>query len=616
MTSEVIKQKLVRILPRVQKPARYTGGEFGMVTKDYDAMKLNVAFCFPDVYEVGMSHLGGKILAGVINEMPDVWCQRAYAPWPDMESEMRNAGIPLYAVESFRPLKDFDVVAFTTQHELCYTNILNMLDLAEIPVRNEDRCEDDPIIMAGGPCAFNPEPMYRFIDIFSVGEGEESLPETLELLEKCKEEKVGRKEFLRRAAQIKGNYVPSLYDVEWNEDGTVKSITASGDAPAVVEKRIIDDLDKVYFMKSQVVPSTEVIHDRVTIELFRGCIRGCRFCQAGYANRPIRAKRPETLIEDGIRLCKQTGYEEISMLSLSTSDYRGLGELTDGLLDWCEPRAVSLALPSLRADSFSQEIMDKVSKTRGSGLTFAPEAGTDRLRDVINKNLTEDEIFNACRIAFENGRNSVKLYFMIGLPTETDEDVLGIADLAQRILHEWRMSATNKARGPKISVSAACFVPKPQTPFQWEAQNSKEEFLRKAELLKQAINSRSISYAYHEPYVSVLEAAMARGDRRIADVIETAWKMGERFDSWEEYFSYDRWMEAFKACGLDFDFYAAREREEDEVLPWSHISCGVRKDYLLSERHKAYEGVTTPDCRTQCHGCGASNLRNGGRCDA
>ncbi|MBR3848716.1 MAG: TIGR03960 family B12-binding radical SAM protein [Oscillospiraceae bacterium] len=605
-----------RILASVQKPARYTGGENNAVVKNKESVALRFAFCFPDIYEIGMSHLGLRILYGVMNEREDIWCERVFAPWTDMEEALRKNGSKLFALESGDPLCDFDIVGFTLQYEMSYSAVLNMLDLGGITVRREERGEDEPLVVAGGPCTYNPEPLADFIDIFNIGEGEEQILELCDLYKKCKAEGKSKKEFLREAVNIKGLYIPSLYDVEYNDDGTIASVTAKDGAPDVVVKRIIEDFDKVYVPKKVIVPSTEIVHDRVSLEVFRGCIRGCRFCQAGYAYRPVRAKHAETLIEHGKVMCEESGYEEISLASLSTSDYKELPALADGLLDWCEPRNISLQLPSLRADNFSVELMQRIQKVRSGGLTFAPEAGSARLRDAINKNLTEEEIMNACRIAFENGRSTVKLYFMIGLPTETDEDIKGIASLAQKILWLWKTHATNKKRGVKITVSAACFVPKPHTPFQWEAQNTREEFARKAALLREAITAKTITYNWHEPDVSFLEAAFARGDRRLGRVIETAWKKGARLDGWAEHFSLDLWLDAFRECGIDPAFHATRARGHDEILPWDHISTGVTKNFLACEREKAYRSEASPNCREKCLGCGASKLLCGGKCDA
>lgn len=608
--------KLKRILASVQKPARYTGGEYNAVIKNKKDIELRFAFCFPDIYEIGMSHMGLRILYGVMNEQPDIWCERAFAVWPDMEEQLRKNDMKLYALESGDPLCDFDIVGFTLQYEMCYSAVLNMLNLGGITVRADERGENEPIVVAGGPCTYNPEPLVDFVDIFNIGEGEEQIIELCDLYKKCKAEGKSKKEFLRLAANIGGIYVPSLYDISYNDDGTVAAITPRDGAPEVVVKRIVEDFDSVYVPEKVIVPCTEIVHDRVSLEVFRGCIRGCRFCQAGYAYRPVRAKRAKTLIEHGKKMCEVTGYEEISLASLSTSDYKELPELADGLLDWCEPRNISLQLPSLRADNFSVELMHRIQKVRSGGLTFAPEAGSARLRDAINKNLTEEEILNACKIAFENGRSTVKLYFMIGLPTETDEDIKGIAELSQKILYLWKTHAANKKRGVKITVSAACFVPKPQTPFQWEPQNTREEFKRKALLLREAITAKAITYNWHEPTVSFLEAAFARGDRKVGRVIEAAWKKGAKLDGWDEHFSLDLWLSAFEECGTDPAFYANRERSADEILPWDHISTGVSKRFLRCECEKAHRSEPSPNCREKCLGCGASKLLCGGKCDA
>lgn len=611
-----MQKGLERILKSVQKPARYTGGEYHSTIKDLSRVDCRFAFCFPDVYEIGMSHLGLRILYGVLNEMENVWCERTFAVWPDMEDAMRKKNIKLYGLESGDPLDQFDIVAFTLQYEMSYSAILNMLDLGGINHRADARDEEAPLVIAGGPCAYNPEPLCDFIDLFSIGEGEEHLPEIVNLYRKCKTEGKKKAEFLRLAAQIPGTYVPSLYDVAYKEDGTIARMEPKDGAPAVITKRIIDDLDKSYYPTDMIVPSTEIVHDRVVLEVFRGCIRGCRFCQAGYAYRPVRAKRAKTLISQGIAMCENSGYEEISLASLSTSDYRELPELADGLLDWCEPRQTSLQLPSLRADNFSVDLMQRVQKVRKSGLTFAPEAGSARLRAAINKNLNEEDILNACRIAFEGGWSSVKLYFMIGLPTETDEDLDGIAELAHKVLYTWRQFGKNKNRGVKITVSAACFVPKPGTPFQWFGQNTREEFRRKALYLREKITARAVTYNWHEPNTSYLEAVFARGDRRVGRVIEEAWKSGARLDGWGDFFKFDLWMDAFEKCGVDPDFYATRERALDEILPWDHISTGVSKRHLIHEWECALAATISPDCRVKCTGCGANKLLCGGDCDA
>ena len=607
---------LEHILPRVQKPARYTGGEYNAVVKDRRQVDVRYALCFPDTYEIGMSNLGMRILYGVMNEMEGVWCERVFAPWGDMEEEMRREGILLYGLESGDSIADFDLIGFSLGYEMAYTNVLNMLDLAGLPLRSEERYGLSPIVVAGGTCAYNPEPLAPFVDIFVLGEGEEVSVEIIQLYRKAREECWSKEEFLAAAAQIPGLYVPSLYEVSYRPDGTLERVMPREDAPAVVTKRIVQDFDKSYFPVKTIVPSTEIVHDRVMLELFRGCIRGCRFCQAGYAYRPVRARNPETLLQQGIEACKDSGYQEMTLSSLSTSDYRPLEHLCDGLLDWCEPNKVSLSLPSLRADNFSLGLMERVQHVRKSGLTFAPEAGTQRLRDAINKNVTEEDLLRSCRTAFSGGWSSVKLYFMLGLPTETDEDVLGIADLAEKVYKTWKEVTPNPKRGVNITVSTAWFVPKPHTAFQWEPQITMEEYQRRVKLLREHMKGRSIKYNWHDSQTSFLEAVFARGDRKVADVIEAAWRQGAKFDAWSEYFDFDRWQAAFEACGVDPAFYANRTREKDELLPWDVTSVGVTKNFLWRERERAYEAVITPDCRVQCTGCGANKLYPGGKCDA
>ena len=610
-----MNQKLERILPRVQKPARYTGGEYNAVVKDKEKVDVRFAMCFPDTYEIGMSNLGVRILYGLMNEMDGVWCERAFAPWGDMEEEMRKEGIPLYGLESGDPLKDFDMIGFSVGYEMAYTNVLNMLDLAGLPVRASERTGLKNIVVVGGTCAYNPEPLSPFADIFSLGEGEDVTVEMIQLYRQAKKEGWGKQQFLVAAAKIPGLYIPSLYDVTYREDGTIDAITPREGATLPVTKRIVQDMNKAYFPVKTIIPSTEIVHDRVMLEVFRGCIRGCRFCQAGYAYRPVRAKDPELLVQQGIESCKESGYQEMTLSSLSTSDYRPLEGLCDGLLDYCEPRNISMSLPSLRIDNFSLGLMERLEKVRKTGLTFAPEAGTQRLRDAINKNITEEEILRSARMIFEGGWSRVKLYFMLGLPTETDEDVLGIADLANKVLQCWREYSTNKKRGIHITVSTSFFVPKAHTPFQWEGQITKEEYFRRVNLLRDHIKDRSIHYNWHDPETSVLEAVFSRGDRRVADVIETAWRNGAKFDSWSEYFNMERWLNAFEKCGVDPAFYANRERDKDEVLPWSVTSVGVRQNYFWREREQCYKGVITPDCRVQCMACGADKLYTGGKCD-
>ncbi len=608
-------KRLERILPRVQKPARYTGGEYNQIIKDKTQVDLRLAFCFPDTYEIGMSNLGMSILYHTMNSLDFVWCERVFAPWGDMYEEMKKASLPLYALESGDALSEFDSLAFSIGYEMAYTTVLDMLDMAGIPLRSADRPNLLPLIWAGGTAAVNAEPMAPFLDLFVVGEGEEVDNEVLTLLREAKLGGWSKREFLVKAAQIQGVYVPSLYEVSYRGDGRIAAVTPKDGAPARVTKRIIQDLDAVPYPTKPIVPSTEVVHDRVSLELFRGCVRGCRFCQAGHVYRPIRAKKPETLIAQGIEALKNTGYQDITLLSLSTSDYRPLPQLCDGLLDYCEPRSIGLSLPSLRADNFSMELMEKLQKVRKSGLTFAVEGGSQRLRDAINKNVTEEDLLHTCQIAFAGGWNSVKLYYMLGLPTETDEDIVGIAEMANQVLHCWRTYAKNKNRGVKITISTSCFIPKPQSPFQWEAQISIEEYLRRVNLLRSSITAKNVTYNWHDAETSLVEAVLSKGDRRVADVIEEVWRRGGRLDAWSDYFSFERWMQAFASCGVDPAFYANTEIPLDAVLPWDHIDVGVRKAHLLHEREMAYASALSPDCRHQCAACGAAKLLKGGRCD-
>ena len=608
-------KRLERILPNVQKPARYTGGEYNQIIKDKEKVDIRLAFCFPDTYEIGMSNLGMSILYHTMNSLDYVWCERVFAPWGDMYEEMKKAGLPLYALESGDSVGEFDAVAFSIGYEMAYTTVLDMLDMSGIPLRSADRPDLLPLVFAGGTACVNPEPMAPFMDLFVIGEGEEMNNELLALLHRAKLEGWSKHDFLTKAAQIGGVYVPSLYDVEYKADGTLASVTAKDGAPERVTKRIVEDFDAAPFPTNPIVPSTEVVHDRVNLELFRGCVRGCRFCQAGHVYRPIRAKKPETLIRQGIETLKNTGHEDVTLLSLSTSDYRPLPELCDGLLDYCEGRSIGLSLPSLRADNFSMEIMERLQKVRKSGLTFAVEGGSQRLRDAINKNVTEEDLLNTCRIAFEGGWNSVKLYYMLGLPTETDEDIVGIAEMANQVLHCWRQYAKNKNRGVKITISTSCFIPKPHSPFQWEAQISIEEYLRRVNLLRSSIVARNVTYNWHDAETSLIEAALSRADRRGADVIEEVWRSGGRLDAWTDYFSFDRWIKAFEKCGVDPAFYANREFSTDELLPWDVIDVGVRKAHLLRERQRCYESTLSPDCRKQCSACGAARLLKEVRCD-
>ena len=605
-----------RILTAVQKPARYTGGEWGEVKKDLSGIRVRVAFCFPDTYEIGMSNLGMRILYGVMNQMDGVWCERVFAPWGDMEAEMRKNQLPLWALESQDNVRDFDMIAFTIGYEMAYSNILNMLDLAGVPLHASERKSLKNIVFAGGICAFNPEPLAEYVDFFSLGEGEDSTVEIVSLYDRAKTENWDKDTFLKEVAKIPGVYVPGFYRHEYNADGTLQAVIPLNGAPETVTKRIVEDLDSAYFPSKMIVPSTEIVHDRANLEAFRGCIRGCRFCQAGFSCRPVRKKSPEVLYRQAVETLEHSGSSEINVSSLSTSDYRGLKELTDRLIPYCAENKVNLSVPSLRADNFSRELMEKLQTVRKSGLTFAPEAGTQRLRDVINKNLTEDEILNTCAQAFSGGWNNVKLYFMLGLPTETDEDVLGIAELVYKVIQAWKENAVNKKRGLRVHVATAYFVPKPHTPFQWEKQITPQEYLRRCKLLKSHFYSKSIVYDYHSPDLSRLEAVFARGDRRLGPVIETAVKNGARLDGWDEYFNYAKWYDAFRECGVEEDFYTTRGYGEDEILPWDTIDVGVSKTFLKRERHRAYNGQVTPDCRHGCAGCGANALLREVTCDA
>ena len=605
-----------RILPTVQKPARYVGGEYNEIKKDLADVRVRVAFCFPDTYEIGMSNLGMRILYGVMNRMDGVWCERVFAPWGDMEEQMRKHSLPLWALESQTSVKDFDMIAFTIGYEMAYSNILNMLDLAGIPLHSRDRQGLHNIVFAGGVCAYNPEPLADYIDFFSLGEGEDITVEIVSLYDRAKAEGWPKEAFLQEVSKIDGVYVPSFYRHEYNEDGTLAAIVPLNGAPAKVTKRIIENLDEAYFPTKMIVPSTEIVHDRANLEVFRGCIRGCRFCQAGFSCRPVRKKSPAVLYRQAMETMEDSGCNEITLSSLSTSDYRGLKELTDQLIPYCSHNHISLSVPSLRADNFSRELMEKLQTVRKTGLTFAPEAGTQRLRDVINKNLTEEEILNTCTQAFQGGWSTVKLYFMLGLPTETDEDVLGIADLVYKIICAWKEHGTAKKRGLQVHVATAFFVPKPHTPFQWEKQISPQEYLRRCKLLKSHFYSKSIKYDYHSPDLSRLEAVFARGDRRLGPVIETAVKSGARLDGWDEYFNYAKWYDAFRKCGIEEEFYTTRGYEEEEILPWDTIDVGVTKKFLQRERSRAYAETITPDCREGCAGCGANCLLKEVECDA
>lgn len=606
---------LQRILPTVQKPARYTGGEFNEIQKNLEDVRVRVAFCFPDTYEIGMSNVGMRILYGVMNQMDGVWCERVFAPWGDMDEAMRANNLPLWALESHDAVKDFDMIAFTIGYEMAYSNVLNMMNLAGIPLHAKDRHDLKGIVFAGGVCTFNPEPLADFFDFFSLGEGEESTVEIVSLYDKAKAEGWPKEQFLNEVAKIPGVYVPSFYEHQYNEDGTLKAIVPLNGAPSKITKRIIENLDEAYWPTKMIVPSTEIVHDRCNLEVFRGCIRGCRFCQAGFSCRPVRKKSPEVLYNQAVEMLEDSGHNEITLSSLSTSDYRGLKDLTDELIPYCSQRRINLSVPSLRADNFSRELMEKLQTIRKSGLTFAPEAGTQRLRDVINKNLTEEEILGTCSQAFEGGWNNVKLYFMLGLPTETDEDVLGIAELVYKVIQAWKEHATNKKRGLRVHVATAYFVPKPHTPFQWEPQITPEEYLRRCRLLKSHFYSKSIEYNYHAPDLSRLEAVFARGDRRLGPVIEAAVAKGAKLDGWDEYFNYSYWFDAMNECGIDETFYTTRGFGEEETLPWDTIDVGVNKKFLLWERRQAYAATVTPDCREGCAGCGANCLLKEVKCD-
>ncbi len=608
------KSKFEACLKRVQKPARYIGNEFNSVHKEKTSDMMSFAFCFPDVYEVGMSHLGMKILYHMLNERSDTVCERVFAPWDDMEREMNNAGIPLLSMESCTPVREFDIVGFTLQYEMSYSNVVNMLRLAEIPLRTSERREGDPFICCGGPCAYHAEPLAELVDFFILGEGEEVNNEVMDAYKVWKGSGEGREKFLETIVKIQGVYVPSFYDVEYNEDNTIKSFTPNREGvPARVKKRIVKDLDNTYIPEKLIVPFMETVHDRIMLEVFRGCIRGCRFCQAGYIYRPVRERSVDRLVKTAENAIAATGYEEMSMSSLSTSDYTCLEELTNRLLDITVDKRINLSLPSLRVDNFSMELMEKVQKVKKSGLTFAPEAGTQRLRDVINKNVTEADLLRTSKIAFGGGYNRMKLYFMLGLPTETDEDVLGIGELANKVIDSFYTLPPEERRGRSVSVtvSTSLFVPKPHTPFQWEPQNTIAELERKASMLSRSIKNRKIIYNWHSSDVSFLEAVFAKGDRRLGEVLISACELGCKFDGWTDFFDFDRWLHAFEIHGIDPRFYAYRKISYDEILPWDYADVGVSKDFMISEHEKAYRGETTSSCREKCSACGAAQFGGG-----
>ena len=608
--------ELSDILLKVQKPARYIGGEQGAVIKDKSKVDVRFAFCFADSYEVGMSHLGMKILYSVANSLDWAWCERVFAPWEDMETEMRKNNIPLYALESGDKLSDFDIIGFTVPYEMCYTNILNCLDLGGVPVHAKERNELKNLVIAGGPCTCNPEPLVDFVDLFLLGEGEELLPELLELYREHKKLGSDKQTFLKSAAKLEGVYVPSLYTVSYNGDGTVAEITPADGAPKTIRKRIIADLDKCHYPDNFVVPYLDIVHDRAVEEIYRGCIRGCRFCQAGYIYRPVREKSAEVANQQAKCLCENTGYDDLSLLSLSTSDYSQIDELLAKMLPWTEKQKIGLQLPSLRIDNFTDELLEKVASVRKSGLTFAPEAGTQRLRDAINKNVTEQNVLDTCKVAFEGGYSAVKLYFMMGLPTETMEDIAGIADLAQKVIDlYYSLENRPKGKGVTVSISCATFIPKPFTPFQFEPQNDFAQIEEKQKHLRDCIKSRKISVSLHNAGTSLIEAVLARGDRRVGEVIYTAWKKGCKFDGWDEYFDFEKWKEAFNECGVTPDFYAYRKREYDEIMPWEHIDLGISKKFLARQDQLAHKSISTPNCRQKCAGCGATVFGEGICCE-
>ncbi len=602
-----LSDRIESLLMQVQKPARYMGGEFNSVMKNPEDVDVRFAFLFPDTYEVGMSHLGMKILYHTINRRADAWCERVFSPWVDMAELMRKNEIPLFSLESRTPIRDFDILGVTLQYEMSFTNILDALDLAGIPMRSSDRT-DGPFVLVGGPCAFNPEPLYAFVDLVALGDGEDETHQVIDCYKEWKKSGLPRSEFLKMASKIKGVYVPSLYDVSYNPDGTVRAIEPKDGAPAIVRKAMVSNLTAADYPEKLIVPFGEVVHNRIMLEIFRGCTRGCRFCQAGMIYRPVRERSMERLMEIAEKLVSATGYDEISLMSLSSGDYSCLPELAHKMVETFAQKRVRISLPSQRIDNVLTDTLKETQKVKKTGLTLAPEAGTQRLRDVINKGVTEEDLIRSVTDAFENGWSSVKLYFMLGLPTETDEDVLGIADLAEKVRRcYFSVPKEKRAPGLRITVSASVFVPKNFTPFQWSAQLDYDSVVRRQQLLKDALRKiKGVDFKYHAPDVSYIEAVFARGDRRLADTIERAYRLGCKMDGWSDQFKYEAWLQAFKDTNVDPDFYACRERSLDELLPWDHLDAGITKEFLKREWDKARNGETTRDCRKGCVGCGVN----------